>query len=346
MEYLKKLPNWNTKKILCVRLDRIGDLIVSTPILHALRTAFPQAQIDMLASSLNAPVLKYSKDIDNVYVYDKKRPHAFFFTWMKLQQNKYDVIFCLTSAAKTSAFIVKYIKAPVKVAFMGENKVWKNVYTHIIPEPDMQLDHVLEVFQEQAKVMGLDIPDMHPILTIPEDIREKMNLLYPKSPQSFRLVFFIGNIKKGAKSRWPAEKYAELIEPLYKESLKKGYKLELVIMAGLSDMPLLKAFAGISKEYYSVYVGKDIYETGAFLGQANLLVCSSSGPTHIASAVDCPILSLISMYNVRIWLPLGKNDTYITVPDEFKDPNEEDDLSHIPREEVYSAIQKYIEEWE
>ena len=62
-----------SERILVVRRDNIGDLILTTPLLHALRRARPQAHIAALVNSYNAPVLDGNPDVDAVHVYDKAK---------------------------------------------------------------------------------------------------------------------------------------------------------------------------------------------------------------------------------------------------------------------------------
>ena len=58
--------------ILCIRSDRIGDMLVSTPVIHRLRVLYPEAVLDVIASPLGAVALEDNPDVDHVFVYDKK----------------------------------------------------------------------------------------------------------------------------------------------------------------------------------------------------------------------------------------------------------------------------------
>ncbi len=339
MELLTDITKIDAKKILVIRLDRIGDMLVSTPILKSLREAFPSAQIDMLASSLNWQVLQYNKDIDSIFVFNKKKFLSFIFLFIKFYFKKYDTILCLTSGSKTSSFFVKYIPAKTKIAFSGVFQ--NNVYTHTVQYPDKV--HVYEIFKGLAENMGLKIDKMQPILDIPSDIQEKMDAKYPKKLDVFRIVLFIGNMKKPFKHRWAEQSYAKLVEFLY-DKYSQSKQFEIVVMAGTSDLPLLQAFEHLPKQMFTVYEGKDIYETGAFLKSSNLLVCSSSGPTHIASAVECPILSLISRYNMKVWRPLGEKDVNMVTKQEVITNNEED-IRSIELEDVAQNIDIYFDNW-
>ena len=60
-------------KILVIRHDNIGDLIVTTPLFRALRERFPDARIDALVNSYNRPVLDHNPDLSQIHVYTQLR---------------------------------------------------------------------------------------------------------------------------------------------------------------------------------------------------------------------------------------------------------------------------------
>lgn len=338
MEILNYLPEWTGKKILVVRLDRIGDLLITTPFIRALKTAIPSIQIDMLVSSLNAPVIQYNKDIHNIYTYNKKKCFSFLPKLWKMRHQKYDAIICVTSLSKTSNFIVNLIPSPMKIAFNNTFKNQEGIYTHYLVDRENNKNIMLH-YKNLANCMGLEIRNVQPVLDIPTHIQDSINLRYPKDAESFRLVLFIGNIKK-ATNRWPTQKFIELIHKLRDEATKTPVPLEIFVMAGTSDTPLLKDFENVPNTDFKVYIGTDIYESAAFLKKANLYIGTSSGPTHIASAVQCPILSLVTQYVFEYWLPLGEKDSYIQAS--LYGESQEIGMTGIPVDAVYEKVLQEI----
>ncbi len=61
------------KKILFIRRDNIGDLVCTTPAIHAFRKVFPELKIGILVNTYNADVVKNNPDIDEIYVYEKAK---------------------------------------------------------------------------------------------------------------------------------------------------------------------------------------------------------------------------------------------------------------------------------
>src|SRR5689334_24367825 len=72
-------PDWRARpyRVLFLRHDRIGDMILSTGILHAIAESNPTIELDVLASPINAPVLKNEPYVHDVVIFDRKAPLGF-----------------------------------------------------------------------------------------------------------------------------------------------------------------------------------------------------------------------------------------------------------------------------
>ncbi len=332
MEYLTHRPDWDGKKILLVRLDRLGDLIVSTSAMQAIRKTFPQSQIDLLGSSLNCALFSCCDYLDNTYCYDKKRLFASLKLLFTLRAQKYDVVICLTPQSRSSNFFVKNLGAPIKLALCVPPTKFQKIYT--LSAKQSPKSHIMEFLQENMKEMGFEVPTLKPIISIPQSSFDTVNAAYPKDPEKMRIIFSIGNIKRPHK-RWGIEKYAEVVKALYKKYNSEIKELELIIMTGKSDLPLLDEFTHTPKDYYKLYIGTSIAESAALIENSDLFICTSSGPSHIAASTSCPILSIITSYMYDVWRPLRENDVCVV----------NDNLENIEVKEVLESIETYIDKW-
>src|SRR4051812_27672656 len=94
-------PDWSNgpKRLLFLRHDRIGDMIVSTAAMRAIAESHPGISLDVLASPSNAPVLAGAKSVRNVIVFDRRDPTSFLETARRLRSERYDaVIDCMVTA--------------------------------------------------------------------------------------------------------------------------------------------------------------------------------------------------------------------------------------------------------
>ncbi len=105
----------NPQKILVIRRDNIGDLVLTTPALTALRTHFPEARIDVLVNDYNAPVLAGNPDIDRVWAYRKGKHRApgesILSVWLataammwRIRREHYDVAILATPTVSPSSY--------------------------------------------------------------------------------------------------------------------------------------------------------------------------------------------------------------------------------------------------
>ena len=103
-------PEWNVRphRILYLRYDHIGDMVLVTGILHAIKRAQPTVTIDVLASARNASVLDGNPDVGTVYRVKKARPWTFLAALARVRRQKYDAVLdaMVTGPSLTSVFIM------------------------------------------------------------------------------------------------------------------------------------------------------------------------------------------------------------------------------------------------
>jgi len=93
--FMNKLSETEFKNILVVRTDRLGDVVLTTPAIGALRKAFPKARISMMVSPATVDLLRRNPYLDEVIVYDRfKEHHGLKGYWkfvLELRQKKFDL---------------------------------------------------------------------------------------------------------------------------------------------------------------------------------------------------------------------------------------------------------------
>ena len=316
-------------RILCIRTDRIGDMMVSTPVFRALRQRFPAARLDVLASTLNRIAIDGNPHIDTVYVFDRKA----FWTWpglcLTLRRNRYDACIVLSSASRTTCFIMQCLGIPQRFGYHVLDRD-RHRFTEVLPRGSN--DHVLLGLLDGLTRFGIHNASPELDFVVPEATRAAMARRFPHEPGRVRLALFIGNIKK-LHNRWPPEQFGELADRL----LAARPEVDLVIFSGPSDRPLLEHFRRFENTpRVSVFVGESFQESGAFLECCHAIVCGSSGPTHLATALGVPVLSIITQYNVRYWRPLGPRDQWVAPPTDITD------MRQIPVDEVFAMVNTFV----
>ena len=284
-------------RILCIRCDHIGDLLVSTPAIHRLRTLWPDAEINMITSPAGRVALEGNPDIDHIFVYQKKSPRS----WASLLPvlfRKHDMVVGFNAGSSTIRLLTMLARGGKKgflqtgrfAPWSGDPAVVEHISVCMLREleAEFQLPHDEE-------------PDIRMRFHVPEKLLEELRTAYPKKPGMKRVGLFLGNIAK-PKMRWPEEKFAALAALL----LEKNPGVEVYAVAGPADVPLLEAFKGIDDERLHTFVGNvSLKHTTAFISTCDAFVTSSSSPQHLTAIAGVPMTSITNPRSDARWTPIG-----------------------------------------
>jgi len=145
--------DWSTiRRILLIRLRSIGDAVLTTPSITALRRFLPAAQIDILLEDWVAPVLEENEALNNIITFSPNEIFARLKTARKLRANRYDVIYNLHGGT-TSTFLTYAAGAKHKVGF-GHYR-YSFLYDHLaIPALDFWGRADLHSAEQQLALLG------------------------------------------------------------------------------------------------------------------------------------------------------------------------------------------------
>lgn len=314
--------------ILCLRSDRIGDMLVSTPVIHRLRDLYPDAVLDVVASPLGAVALEDNPDVDHVFLYDKKSVRSWFRLLPKLLA-PHDLVVSFNSKSKTLRLLSALTRGKRKGALnTGRLAPWSGR-----PEDGCHYSGVmLREIEAEFDLPHNEHPDISIRFTVPASVERDVQARYPKVPGLRRVGIFIGNIKKIG-LRWPIEKFVELTRVL----LEKNADLEVWIVAGESDVPLLEAYRDMKNPRLHQFIGqKSLQHTAAFLKTCEAFVTCTSSPQHLAGAVKVPTVSITYPWSEELWTPRG--------PRNFSAVSKvNDDVRDIPVKEVYETLNRTMQ---
>lgn len=326
------------RKLLLIHTDRIGDMLVTTPGIRAIRQALPDIRIDMLASAYNSPAISGNPYVDAIHIFDRRRPLTWATLLARIRAEHYDAALVFNSGSRSASFLSMMTGIPERIGLNGPpmraGRVrwgYGNAYAYS-PLGNGSV-HVLLGMLEKLNTMGIPASSPHMDFIIPEELSLNMRHRFPLTPGRLRLAIFVGNIKR-VMNRWPVEKFRTLALRL----LKTEEDLDIVILTGPSDKPLLEGFADASHPRLSYFTGSSLRESGAFLQTCCALVAGSSGPAHVAAALDVPVLSVIKKYTAAVWRTLGPYDDSVT-PD-----TDTPDIRGIAIAPVEAMVRKFLRE--
>ncbi len=185
----KEIDWKKVNRVLVVRLRSIGDTVLSTPSLIALRRFLPDAQIDILLEDWVAPVLDGFDAVDNVLTVSRKDKKSRIETAWQIRRNRYDVAFNLHGGT-TATFFVRASGAKYRVGLASYQ--YNFLYTHLAPSPleFWQTEHAHSAEQQLALLgfVGIPVSDRpKSSLVVTESARRSVEdkllsfILYPSS---------------------------------------------------------------------------------------------------------------------------------------------------------------------
>lgn len=287
LESPQNLVRASAPRILVLRQDRIGDVLCSTPILEALRNAFPRAQLDILLSTNNIALSNVVRHWCNrIWCYQKTLP-SFVQTSFAIRHSRYDVMLDLMdNPSTTSTLFLRIAKAPIRIGIFKQN-AW--VYTHCVPLLDRSQYHYVERIAQLLMPFGIDpqtVPlDLH--FPIGSDLIAAAadDLVLERYPT--RTGFIMLHVStRHTPLQWSWSHYATVIAELRQRFPD--------IAIGLGAAPDDRATASALAEQHGAFVlpTRPFHHYAAFLHFARLLISPDTSVVHVAAALKIPAVVL------------------------------------------------------
>jgi heptosyltransferase III len=287
------------RNILIIKLRYIGDVLLATPTLRAIKVARPDARVTMMVNRGTEDVLTGNQDLDEVVVLDKGSLAAQSRLIAGLRSRRFDRVIDLTDGDR-SAFLSWVSGAPVRIGFNDEHRWRGKYYTVVQPVPGVQ--HRIDRDLEALKPLNIQAGSKDPHLWLtPEEMNSADQLLDQLGVQQSQSIVIL---QPGARywfKAWPPERFAELADQLTSQ-----YGCQVLIGGSNQDIDLAQQIRQMAKSLPIIMAGRTtIKQFAAIAKKSVLFVGSDSGAMHIASAVGAPVVALFGPSNPREWGPRG-----------------------------------------
>lgn len=318
-------------KILILRQDRIGDLIVSTSIIKELRRHLPTANIDVLLSKKNFQASAcISPFVNCIFIYSKKINHTAMLI-RKLRKQKYDLVIDLfDNSSTTSSFFIKTIKSKYSLGFDKENST---IYTHIVPLPDKTKFHIIDRISLILFPFGINPEELSlkPFYPIKNEIRAIAQKELLKV--SNKLLVAV-NVAGSDRNKYIGIENLKDLFILTQEFLPQ---LDLVLFSTREYEKEIKKLAEELK--ISTAPLFDDFDTYAnYLSICDIIITPDTAAVHLASAFNKPCIALYKGTTENSLLPWYPYKTkYISLE------TKGDRISDIPPVEIIKALKEIIQ---
>lgn len=293
--------NWQkVNRILVIRLKSIGDTVLTTPSLIALRRFLPKVQIDILLEDWVAPVLEDFEAIDNVISFKKDDLKSRLQTAWQLRRNKYDVVFNLHGGT-TSGFFVRATGAKYRVGYSH----YRYIFFHnqlLSSSADFWNEKTTHSAEQQLALLGFvgvpvsDKPKSS--LNVSEKAKNSVEeKLKSKIKNQRSKIALFHPVAAFDTKQWATENFALTAEYLS----EKGF--DIVAIATKKEREVLENLKKLSKVPIKTFDNLTLPEITAFASRAEIFVGNDSGIAHIAAAVKTPSVVIFGSSNRDHWRP-------------------------------------------
>ena len=299
----------DVKRILCVRLDNLGDVLMTTPALRALRESAPGRRLTLLVSPAGAAIAPYLDDIDDLIVYDApwvnpasgSTPDDHAAMVARLRDGGFDAaaIFTVYSQNPLPAATLCFEAGIARrLAHCRENPYSLLTDWIVEPEPQAGVRHEVERQLALVEAVGARVSDPKMRIAVRDEARDAVRaLLAAQGVARDECIVVLHPGATAASRRYPCERYARALDTLVRERncrvLLTGTRDEAALTRAVLDAAQPATRARLVDLAGALGFG----ELVALLDSVDLLIANNSGPVHIAAAHGTPVVDLYALTN-------------------------------------------------
>ncbi|ALA58759.1 glycosyltransferase family 9 protein [Nitrospira moscoviensis] len=293
------------REVLCVRLDQLGDVLMTGPAMRALKESAAARRITLLTSPSGAEAGRLLPEVDEVLVYEAP--------WMKaslprersaketalirsLRARRFDAaaIFTVYSQSPLPASLLCYLaEIPLRLAHCRENPY--HLLTHWVKEtePELGVRHEVQRQLDLAASVGAETAERRLSVSVPEECVHSIDGLLSDLTIGDGPWVVVHPGATAESRRYPAEGFAALCRSLARES---GWR---IVLTGTEPERELIGWiqSSIGAPCHSLAGELSLGEFAALLSRAPLLISNNTGAVHLAAAVGTPVVDLYALTN-------------------------------------------------
>jgi predicted lipopolysaccharide heptosyltransferase III len=287
------------RNVLAIKLRYLGDVLLATPTLHALKAAFPAARLSVLVNRGTEDILRGNPHVDEIIPLDRGSLYQQGrFVW-EIRRRRFDTVVDLTDGDR-AALLTRSSGAAVRIGFNAERRWTGRCYTTVVSG------------EAGAHRIERDLAALAPLGVAAREHVPRLWLMPEDDGNVERLVHEVGLptnapwvvIQPGARywfKAWPVERFAELADRLHDR-----FGCHVLVGGSPQEASLTQSVVRLAKTRLVSIAGRsDVRTLAALLKRSALFVGNDTGAMHIAAAVGTPVVGLFGPSNPSEWGPRG-----------------------------------------
>ena len=293
---LVRTPNW------------IGDAVMTTPAMAAIRYTFPDTEISVLAKPAIAELFQSHPACDRIIIFDKSNGHkgikGLWRLTRELKQLQFDIAILMQNAFQAAA-ITFLAGIPIRAGYRTDGRRWLLNYGVPVGSKERQLHHV-DYYFNMVKALGIMGPSKH--LTL-ECTKQEFAWSQDIFGQQKYAVIAPGATYGSAK-KWKPERFAAVAD-----SLGSQFDLKIVFIGDQGDQATGNQVTAQMQSQPINLIGKtSVRQMLAIISNSRLMVTNDSGPMHVAAAFNTPLIAIFGPTDRQTTSPQSKNARMVYQP--------------------------------
>lgn len=342
--------DWQSvERVLLIRLRSIGDTVLSTPSLFALKRFLPHAAIDILLEDWVAPILDGFPHVDNVITLERKSTSSRVRVARRLRAEHYDVVYNLHGGT-TATLLTRATGAKHRIGYATYQ--YARLHNHLSPSSSslwgQNKTHSVEQQLALLGWTGVPVSDRPPTqLAVTAEAAASIAARLQAAGMTATPFAVIHPAAAFATKQWATEKFARVANAL------AGEGLGVVAITSPDETQIVEELKRNSSAQVMSLSDLSLPEITALLARARLFVGNDSGIAHIAAAVESPAVVIFGSSNVAHWRPWARAAAEVVYEElecqpchgyfceEFDEP---ECIKRVPVERVIAATQRVLRE--
>ena len=334
----------NLNNILLIRIDQLGDLILTLPAVFALKKRLPKASLSLVINAKNISLVKGLPYIDRVIAVEPNRRSTIFQAVRDIRKNRYNIaIQLLPGNDPCGSFLAVASRAKYKIGYgVGFFSIF---FSHRIKPciPRYELENVMDIIKTvipDLKFYGWGLDANISSIAGIDGILNKIGV-----NDSRNIIVIHPGVSRNSRNKmWPVERLVDLIR-----KIDNMFKVKIFIIGTDDEKKITRKIKEEIESVFDLSGQLSLNELVALIKQSRLFIGSNSGPLQIAVALDIPTVSLMGPSLFQRWAPKGDRHIVIQkkadcIPCEGTGKKCSDNIcmKMISVEEVYEAVKSQV----
>ncbi|MFC1650102.1 glycosyltransferase family 9 protein [Candidatus Latescibacterota bacterium] len=299
------------KRILVVRQDsRLGNLVLMSPFLSAIKAAMPNAELDVLISEGFEEVLTGNPNVDNVILFEKKRarlmPWSYLFLIKDLRKNEYDMAIDVSDGyhfSLNNILLTAFSGAHYMLGYdRGDARSFLNMLVPLPAKNTHMSDAILGLAEKISPIVG-EFPMTYYLSDEGRAFADKW--LIDKNIHEIDSFFVIHPGGKGRK-KWEAKNFAALID-----KINDTVGVKIVVLGGKAEEETINVIKKHAKTQFDILNNVSVSEMAAVIERCDMFISGDTGPMHVSAALGRPTVALFISSNYCVYGPRGINSRVV-----------------------------------